>query len=361
MRHETRIRIWIIGWALIVLTLMVGICALVYKVDPFFHYHAPDTDTYYYELYNERSQNDGIVKHFDYDALMTGTSMTQNFKTSEINELFGVNAIKVPFSGASYKEINDNLQVALENNADLKLIMRGLDTGKFTDEPDVMRFDMGEYPTYLYDDNPNNDVYYVFNKDILDQIYWMEKARSEDSFEPGIDSFDAYSNWADRFTYGLDAVLMAENMDASGLAFAGAGEPVHLTDEERDTVRRNITQNVTSLADQYPDVTFYYFFTPYSILWYKELVESGEIYRQLETEEYTIELILQHENIRLFSFNGIGSIISDLDNYKDESHYGSWINSYMLQCMVRDEYRLTKDNYQDYLADEYKLFLNYNY
>lgn len=362
MKREKRIRIWIIGWAAITVALMAVICVTVYQVDPYFHYHKPDTDTYYYELYNQRSQNDGISKHFDYDAVMTGTSMTENFKTSDIDEVFSVNAIKLPFAGGSYKEINDNLKVALKYNDDLKFIMRGLDTGKFTDEPDKMRFDLGEYPTYLYDNNPFNDVDYLFNKEILlKRIYQMKKERTAYGFEPGIDSFDGYSYWSDSQSYGLKGLMGEGGLDESSFVFAGAGDAVHLTDEERETVRQNITQNVTSLADQYPDVAFYYFFTPYSILWYKDLVESGEIYKQLEAEEYTIELILQHENICLFSFNGIEEVVADLDNYKDITHYGAWINSDMLQWMSCNEYRLTQDNYQDYLDAEYELFLNYDY
>ena len=63
-------------WVLPVLLLLPVIAYFVFTVDPFFHYRAPDTDRYYYPLNNERSQNDGILRHFDYDALITGTSMT---------------------------------------------------------------------------------------------------------------------------------------------------------------------------------------------------------------------------------------------------------------------------------------------
>ena len=48
------------------------------------------------------------AKHFDYDAIITGTSMTENFLSSEFDSLFGVNSVKTTFSGASYKEINQN-------------------------------------------------------------------------------------------------------------------------------------------------------------------------------------------------------------------------------------------------------------
>ena len=153
-------KIWLAGWLSLVFIILGFLGGWVYRVDPYFHYHKPDIDKYFYILNNERSQNDGISKHFDYDALITGTSMTQNFKVSEVNEIFEVNAVKVSYSGGTYKEINDNLVRALGDNDELKLVIRGLDMGHFFDEASRMREDLGRYPTYLYDSNPFNDVNY---------------------------------------------------------------------------------------------------------------------------------------------------------------------------------------------------------
>ena len=92
-------KIWIAGWLAIVLSIAGTIGFWVYKVDPIMHYRKPNTDGYFYVLNNQRSQNDGISKHFDYDALITGTSMTENFKTSEMNDIFDCTSIKVSYSG----------------------------------------------------------------------------------------------------------------------------------------------------------------------------------------------------------------------------------------------------------------------
>ena len=347
---------WVIGWLVSVGIILVIIGSFVYKIDPYFHYHKPNTSVYYYDLDNQRSQNDGISKHFDYNALITGTSMTENFKASEADEFFGVNSIKVPYAGGHYKEMNENLKIALKYNSNLKLIIRGLDTGFFFSTADSMRLDLGTYPTYLYDDNPFNDVMYLFNKDVIfGRAYTMAQANDEEGFKAGITSFDQYSRWQESCTFGIKTVA------PDGVTFNGKADAVHLSDKDKDIIYENITQNVTSLADKYPDVDFYYFFTPYSILWYKDLVENGTIYRQLEAEEYVIELILQHENIKLFSFNGNENIITDINNYKDPPHYATWINSYMLRCMSENEHRLTAANYHAYIDDEYNLLLDYDY
>ena len=157
-------------WAILTMVtaavLLVIMASVIIVVDPYFHYHKP-LDGLYYELNNERSQNDGIIQHFDYDAMIIGTSMAENFKTSEADEIFDANFIKTTFAGGSYKELNDNIAKAIEYNPDLKLVIRPLDYAYLMDDADRIRDDLGNYPYYLYDKNPFNDVNYFFNKDIL--------------------------------------------------------------------------------------------------------------------------------------------------------------------------------------------------
>ena len=39
----------------------------------------------------------------------------------------------------------------------------------------------------------------------------------------------------------------------------------------------NVRQNITSLAESYPDVTFHYFFTPYSGAWWQSYINTGKV------------------------------------------------------------------------------------
>ncbi len=347
---------WIMGYFIIVIGLLGIVGRWVVMVDPFFHYHEPDIATYFYSLDNERSQNDGIIKNFEYDAVLTGTSLVENFRTSEVDSLFGVDSIKICFAGASYKEINDNLIKVLKYNPDVKMIIRGLDMAMFFDQSDRMRVDLGEFPEYLYDSNVFNDVKYVFNRDVIfKRVYPMTKANDEEEFEPGITTFDEYSNWMSGYTFGVNTVY------PKGIPVQEAGSPVHLTEEEKATIHENIYKNVISLPEKYPGVAFYYFFPPYSISFWQNLVRTGGIYKQVEAEQYIIEQILECENIKLFSFNNRTDITTDLNNYKDTGHYGMWINSLMLRWIYDGRYLLTKDNYMDYLLQEFDFYASYDY
>ncbi len=341
---------------LIIISVLTYVCVTVVTVDPFFHYHKPNTETYYYELNNQRSQNDGIIRHFDYDALITGSSMTENFSTSEMDEIYGTNSIKVPFSGGSFREINDWIQTAITENGNLKTVVRGLDLNMFFQDKDALRPDLGEYPNYLYNESVFDDVYYVFNRDVIfARVFPMIENSKTENAVSGIDSFDVYSSWMTGYTYGINTVR------PNGIDFSQTGKQSHLSESERERLLEMTKQNITSLPQQYPDVEFYYFFTPYSAVWWKNLVADGSVYKQIEAERVIIEEALKYDNLKLFSFNNLTEITTDINNYKDTIHYGSWINSLILRYMYSNKCLLTSENYNDYLNDELSFYTTFDY
>lgn len=214
----------------------------------------------------------------------------------------------------------------------------------------------GEFPTYLYDDNILNDVKYVFNRDVVfDRVYpmiWDSKQRES---VKGITSFDEYANWMSGYTFGLNSVRPDGVMDLK------AGEPIYLTKEEKDELIASIEQNILRLPQEYPDVEFYYFFTPYSALFWQDMNTQGIIYKIVEAEEIICQTVLGYENIKLFSFNCMTEITTDLNNYKDDTHYGVWINDLIVQYMREEKCLLTEENYKKQFEKELAFYTTFDY
>ena len=280
--------------------------------------------------------------------------MTQNFKTSEFDELFGMRSVKVPFAGAGYKELSENLERALEANPDIKVIVFGLDYIALCRSADWTRYEDELYPKYLYDDKLYNDVKYVFNKSVLFNETVFDLTYTKNGGKTT--TFDEYGNWMAHSTLGRDAVLATYTGPTEV-----TGDIVPFTDADRQTVLDNLTQNVTTLADKYPDVEFDFFFTPYSIYYFCGTYRAGALERHLEIEKYAIELLLQHENIRLFSFFTDFDIITNPDNYEDTIHYGEDVNSQILAWVKEGHGQLTKENYEAYCQQEWDFYMNYDY
>ena len=171
-------------------------------IDPLFHFHAP-LKGLGYAIYDERYQNDGIVRHFDYDAVITGTSMTENFKTSQFDELFGAHAVKTSYSGASFRELRENLERAFETHPDIKIVLFSLDQYCLGHNWDDLTYE--GYPTWLYDDEPLNDVNYLLNKDVL--LGHMTETLAYTLYGWDTTSFDDYANWMKGSVFGKEAVL----------------------------------------------------------------------------------------------------------------------------------------------------------
>lgn len=348
-------RKWGITVLFIFAALLAGTAAVTAVVDPYFHYHGPlGCLEYPLDVQRERYINDGIIRHFRYDALITGTSMTENFKASELDSLFGVTSIKVPFSGAQYKEINENVERAAAANPNLKMVVRGLDLLALLADKDVVAYD--SYPEYLYDDNPFNDVNYLLNKTVVFEDLWPV-FRYTVSGAAGT-SFDEYGNWNALMAFGKASVDASYARPEKAAVQEGAEA---LLEEERNRIRENLKQNVTDLAEQNPEIEFYLFFTPYSIYYWDSLNQNGLLPKMLAAEREAAEWLLEYENIRLFSFFDEFDMICDLDNYTDYIHYGEWINSQMLVWMKEGKHRLTRENYQEYYDRVYEFYMDYDY
>lgn len=343
------------AWSVLALSItaviLAAVCAVTVWADPFFHYHGP-LEGISYILSNQRYQNDGIVKHFPYDAVITGTSMTENFKATEVDRIFGVSSVKVSFSGASYKEINNNLKVAFDHNPNIRLVIRALDYGKFLDGKDTVNYDTSQL-NYLYDDLLYNDVKYLLNKTTF--LEYVMPVLKNSILGAAPTSFDAYSNWHHEYVFGKEAIL------AEYWRPYKEETRKELTDADRNNIKENISENVIALAQAHPDVDFYYFITPYSIFYWDSINQTGEITRQLEAEKLVIEMLLEQENIHLFSFLDRYEIVCDLNNYKDIAHYGEDINTQMLHWMKNGAHQLTKDNYLQYWNANRDFYLGYDY
>ncbi|MDO5400569.1 MAG: hypothetical protein Q4F17_06265 [Eubacteriales bacterium] len=343
------------GVCLLVLSVLsLGLLgAVTAYIDPFFHYHGP-LDFLQYPIDDQRYQNDGIVRHFDYDAVITGTSLTENFRASQFDRLFGVNAVKVCFSGGTYHELNSNLRRALEAKPGIRLVLFGIDSWFLRETPGALRTD-AVYPAYLYDDKLCNDVSYLLNKEVLCSrtagvLEYTRMGRTTTDF-------DEYSFWGSG-SYGVTGreVALANFPRESLTRIDGP-----LSQQERQQIVDNLTNGAVEIARAYPDTQFLYFFPPYSILYWDSQHQEGSIDRQTEAWSLASEVLLAEPNIRLFSFYDDFETVTNLDNYRDNVHYGDAINALLLDRMARGEGELTLDNYRDHWKTVADFYRSYDY
>lgn len=356
--EHTLYKRWTFGTLAAMAVVFILTASITIYRDPFFHYHAPLKEYNYpqkeYPDNNERYLNDGITRNFTYDGVITGTSMTENIIASEADELFGTHFIKVPYAGAKYREINDNLKRAYQAGHEVRYIIRALDYNDLIADKDA-HDESFDYPYYLYNNNPFDDIRYVLNKSVLLEET-MSVTKSADGYGTVVD-FDSYGNWNAYYStkFGPRYVLATYRLRET------PKPPRKLTEEEKQMLLDNLHQNVTDLADEHPETVFYLYFPPHSICYWDILNNEGQTDLHMETERIAIEELLQHSNIRLYAFCDNFELVCNLDNYKDYLHYGEWVNTWILTCLKEGEHLLTQDNYEEYLEKIEDFYHSYDY
>ena len=345
-------RKWFIFVVLCTMGMLLTAGGITAWVDPFFHYHKPIRRLSYI-ITNERYQNDGISRHFDYTGIIIGNSNVEDFRASECETALGGKVIKLPFSGAYYRELDEALERCFERNGSIEYVVRGVDTRNLLLDKDQMAYET--YPVYLYNDHYLDDIFYLLNKEILIN-YTMRDVVMTLAGVPST-TMDGYANgtYAGWYQFGRDVVL------DSYVRTGDDSVQQDLTDNERRQIEENLEQNVTDTIEQNPDTEFYLFFPPYSICMWDQIDRSVSVKKEIEIQRAAIEKLLQYDNVKLFSFFENYELITDLNNYRDKVHYSGYVSSNILGWMSAGEYQLTKTNYEDYLKSILDFYSLYDY
>lgn len=330
---------WTLVTLALTLLLLIIVGGLTVVIDPFFHYHAP-LDGLAYEMPNtqQRYFNDGIIEHYDYDILLAGTSMLENFSASLSDRLFDGRSIKVPFEGASFKEVDGNVRKAIAENEELRIVVRSLDYFMALYDKDDLVYDINAFPNYLYDDDIFNDTQYFFNKTVLfnSTLNTLRRtARGEEMM-----SLDEYSRMSPLL---FGAKLKGEKMQPV------SSERIHAAPETLEGVAANVVQNIRQTVLDNPDIEFYLFFPPYSVVHWDNLRAKGTVDEQVDVFRTVAENLVDLENAHVFAFDHRLDFICALEHYiEDGCHYDWEISNAILEAMASGEGRLTADNYEEY-------------
>lgn len=333
VKHKT----WAILFLLYIGILFLLVSGITGYIDPFFHYHAP-VDALQYPIENAQYQNIGIIQHFDYDAIILGTSMTDNFRTSEFDMLFGTNSVKTPTQGGNFAEVWQNLEIALNTNPNIKTVLFALDSWFISDiaygsEP------RDTIPQFLYDHNPFNDVEYLLNKDVLFSNTLKVLTYTHQGHKTT--SFDDYDHWRDA-SFGREIALSTYTRPQL------AETTWVVTDDYIADLNKGIETRIFSLTRAFPDVTFYIYLPPYSAIFWDRANQHLSLENDTIVLRELSRILLQEPNIQLYSFHDDFEITTDLNNYLDDCHHTSEINSRILNSIHQGHHQLTLDNYVIY-------------
>ncbi len=328
---------------IIILIPFVIVGMIIAIVDPFFVYHAP-LKRGYYIIDNQLEQNPGIAKHFEYDSIMLGSSMTTNFDTDMFDELLGSDMIKLSYNAAHPHDISKIMQVITEEEKALNYVFLCIDIKDYMYEPGTLSY---PYPEHLYDNNVFNDLEYLLNKDVLLDyvvIPYLKKTKIKEN--------EIYWHWQNMI-YGREWVLGNYSVPEQSY--------LPCTQYTIENLQENLESYIIPYIEATPDTKWIVFFPPYSMLYWNNSLAANEVDIKLDGMEFITDYLMAYDNVEVFYFQDCEEWICDLNNYTDTTHYSKEVTDAMTVRLCTGEGCVTKDDYQERLKKFGRFVKNYDY
>lgn len=309
---------------LIIFLLFIG--GFVYLVDPFFHFHKPWLGM---EAYMENAvyATPGAANHFEYDSVIVGSSMTENFRHSWFEEK-GYNLLKLSYSGAQTKDYETILDMVFNSGNDIRLVIIDLNEFQLTAKPNSQ---YTEYPDYLYTNHWYTDVKYLYNYD----VFWRSVGKVVGRMTNSEKTYDDSYTWETPELFSEEnAYRDYNNFIETYEGFLRDGTYVRPERQELlDNCKMHMDQ-LTRFAGEHPDTQFIFYYPPYSKLYWEELKAQDTTEDMLAVYVLAKECLKGYNNILMFDFHNEDEIVNDLSIYRDVCHHSNDINYWIYQVIM---------------------------
>lgn len=326
-------RTWIIGFFIGVLALFLCLSAAAYLVDPFFQFRVKDR---VYVL-NMWFVGGGLIENYDYDTLIIGSSMTQNFNMDVFRERLGVEPLHVGLGNITPEEINE-LTAAAYDAGKAETFFLCADMFAFAKDAEESR-----YPSYL------------LKKDLLSRFRYFLSYEVWFRYIPidlGLMLLDRTGiKLPARFEYNRSVDWVGN----WGVLLSPIGEKTVLENYKNGKYRipeintEHLYDKMTSRIDEYLERFDFkkgehiFFSPPYSSLFWCNAQNRGYFETYLRAKEYFTRAALKRGAV-VYDFQS-AQFTTDLNLFIDTTHYLPEINDWMVDRFARREYVVTEENY----------------
>ncbi len=305
----------------ICLIIAIFMCAIVFVVDPFYMFRLNENPY----ILSERYSSPGLVKHYNCDTLLIGSSMIQNTDMDYFNEKLDTKAVKIGISGIGLEETAKYINLASKRN-DIEKYYVCIDLASLNKE-DIAT------PEFLFEDDILSYIKYFFNYEVWTRYMPIDVALIAMN-KMGIElpltvkeSTDVkyIGEWKKSVVFGKKRVI--RNYLNKKFAVSSV-EKTNLISKSKKRIDDFFDRVDMSESE------FNFFFPPYSALaWYNN--QKDDIFDEyLIIKEYFIEKAHQNGSY-VYDFQA-SDFILDLDNYKDTTHYSPEINNWMTDCFQKE-------------------------
>lgn len=337
---------WIVSFFAIVLSVLAVLSGLAYIIDPFFQFRVKDNSYMLKGSY----VGSGLIKNYDYDTLIIGSSMTQNFDMDLFREKLGAQPLHIGIGGMNPLEISELMHLAYESDmADQYYIC-----------VDISYFGAN--------DGTSSNPQYLLKNDLLSKIRYLLSYETWFGYIPVDIAFMVLDKFGVSLPPKYEYSRSIDKLEDCSLDYA-YGEEIVIDNyvnsrySVSDVNLENLYERMTTGIDDYLSGFDYgkgehvFFFPPYSSLFWCNAQDRGYFDIYLRVKQHFIEKAMEHGAI-VYDFQS-AEFTMDLDNYRDTTHYAPEINDWMVECFADYKYVISEQNkgtFQDKLVENTEKF-----
>jgi hypothetical protein len=322
--------------------LLIAIGLTTYIIDPFFQFRVNTKDRY---ILNPRFVNGGLAKHYDYNTVVMGSSMVQNFKMALLRDTYeGMKPVKLSAGGLNIPEMEYIYTLINMERAEDFIIN--------VDVPLFNQFGIGNrLPLFLYEDGLLNKLEYLYGYDALIRyipadlgvtLYFKVTEGDVPIAYKMKTSIDDIGNDSYGMTYSAEEV---KRQYINGIAVSP-----QILDSMEVRMQNTLDSMLVRLdLKKHADKKYTFMFPSYSGLYWYHARKYGYYAGFIDFVRYFTKSVQKYPNARIVFFFDREEI-TDLNYYSDITHFGPVLSDKISKDIYNPEYELTKTNLEQRIA-----------
>lgn len=264
----------------------------------------------------------GLIRNYDFDTVITGTSLVQDILPSQVDSLVSNKTINFAISGSSIHEQIILLNWIIKNKKVKNIIWEIRPTNLFGNPYQIQKKQF-DFPRYLYNEN---NIFTVLK--LLSEPYVIQQSIKKIVFK-NKNLFKIENNY-DYFQY--NKIIERKFGKEVVLKKLKRKEINQTTDFDINNANINV-ENILSFIEQNKNIKFYVFIPPIPTLNLSLLKSTSfKNYELYMTVKYDclIEKLKKIPNVSFFDFQDDFQVTDNLDNYRDLLHFNKSTSAYII-------------------------------
>jgi hypothetical protein len=269
----------------------------------------------------------GIARHYPFDAVVVGTSTSNNFTAASIERALGWHAVNLANAGSTVAEQHAILRTSLATGK-VRHVFWGLDPFAFRRDP----VRESQFPSYLYAGAGWRRAQYLWNLDALS--HGLRTMMLPAERRQSLAQWNENNVWDRKYTYGAERVHRAWTHRPKTELAAVLPDSSSKADQLVDRYLR-------SLIEASPRSDFRIVMLPYTVLYQRMLLDDrrSEFDAGVLVYRAVVQRLATLPNARVYDFRDDIDITHDLSAFKDLLHFSGRVSNIIVEEVAAERRR----------------------